>query len=64
MIDNSKDKGYLVIRLKETKDGFEHCEYKMSEGENESNFYVDYENGTIFINWTDGWFFQNHYWVL
>jgi len=54
MLDNSKDKGYLSIRLKETESGYELCEYKIFKGENESNFYVDYEDGTIYIDWGDG----------
>lgn len=54
MFDNSIDKGYITVVLK--KEGNEHELCKIGFGRNpgEESFYVDYENGTIFIDFSDG----------
>ena len=50
----SPDKGYTSIQLRDTGDGFEICQTHYVETEGISNFYIDYEDGRIFIDWQDG----------
>ena len=54
MIDNSQDKGYITVYIKKTGDTWHLCEMGLSQNEGEEPFYVDYENGTIFIDSRDG----------
>lgn len=54
MMNNSQDKGYLTIELEETADGLYLREMSILERPNVFSFYVDYEDGTIFIDWNDG----------
>lgn len=49
MSDNSQDKGYITVYLKNTGDEWHLCEMGFEPKPEESPFYVDYENGTIFI---------------
>ena len=49
MIDNSQDKGYITVYLKQVEDAWHLCETRLSQDEGEEPFYVNYENGTIFI---------------
>lgn len=48
-MDNSCDKGYLSVCIKDTKDGAELCEIGFTKNPGEKSFWVDYENGKIFI---------------
>lgn len=50
MIDNSQDKGYITVYLKNTGDEWHLCEMGFAQSPEEKPFYVDYENGTIFID--------------
>lgn len=50
MIDNSQDKGYITIYLKQVGDAFHLCKMGWSQKDGEEPFYVDYENGKIFID--------------
>lgn len=54
MINNSADKGSLTVRLKNEDGVARLCEIRITKGPGEEPFYVDYENGTIFINFSDG----------
>lgn len=54
MIDNSQDKGYLAIQLEETDNGFYLREQSFLERPNVFDFFIDYEDGTIFIDLNDG----------
>ena len=49
MIDNSQDKGYITVYLKQVGESWHLCEMKWSQDDGEVPFYVDYENGTIFV---------------
>ena len=49
MIDNLQDKGYLTVYIKQVGDAWHLCETSLSQNAGEEPFYVDYENGTIFI---------------
>lgn len=49
MINNSNDKGTLTVRLKSTEAGLRLCEMGFIMDPEEENFYVEYENGTIFF---------------
>lgn len=49
MLDNSHDKGYITIHIKKTGDEWHLCEMNFAQNSEEEPFYVDYENGTIFI---------------
>lgn len=48
-MDNSCDKGYLSVLIKGTGDGAELCEIGFTKNPGEKSFWVDYENGKIFI---------------
>lgn len=54
MIDNSQDKGYTMVRLKQVGSEWHLCEIGFDKNPGESNFYADYENGTIYIDTGDG----------
>ncbi|MBO4676139.1 MAG: hypothetical protein J5633_01205 [Oscillospiraceae bacterium] len=54
MIDNSSDKGYITVVTKKGDDGKHLCEIGFTKGPDEESFYVDYENGEIFIDYSDG----------
>ena len=54
MIDNSQDKGYITVYLKQVGDACVLCEMLIEPKPDEEPFYVDYENGTIFIDSPDG----------
>lgn len=54
MIDNSQDKGYIWVRLKSSNDILFLREIGFTQEPDEFNFYVDYENGTILVDWKDG----------
>lgn len=54
MIDNSSDKGYITVVTKKGADGKHLCEIGFTKGSDEESFYVDYENGEIFIDYSDG----------
>ena len=54
MIDNSADKGYLTVVVKNEADGKHLCELGFTKKPGEESFYVDYENGSIFIDYSDG----------
>ena len=49
MIDNSQDKGYITVNIKQAEGTWHLCEMSLSQNAGEEPFYVDYENGTIFI---------------
>lgn len=49
MLDNSQDKGYITVYLKRTEDTWHLCEMSFAQNSEEEPFYIDYENGTIFI---------------
>lgn len=51
MSNNSNDKGYLKIILNRTQNGYDLCKktFLFKENPEEVPFYIDYENGTIFI---------------
>lgn len=49
MIDNSQDKGYTTVYLKQVGNTWHLCEMSLSQNDGEEPFYVDYEKGTIFI---------------
>lgn len=53
MSDNN-DHGYITILLKKEEDGHHLCEIGFTRNPGEEALYVDYENGTIFINFNDG----------
>lgn len=48
-MDNSCDKGYLSVLIKGTGDDAELCEFGFTKNPGEKSFWVDYENGKIFI---------------
>ena len=48
-MDNSCDKGYLSVLIKGTGDDAELCEIGFTKNPGEKSFWVDYENGKIFI---------------
>ncbi|MBR4550551.1 MAG: hypothetical protein IKM82_02345 [Oscillospiraceae bacterium] len=54
MIGNSADKGYMTVMLKQEEDGKHLHEIKFKNDPDEKPFYVDYENGEIFIDYSDG----------
>lgn len=54
MFDNAQDKGYLQIRLKQIDGVWNLCPVGIFQAEDESDFYVDYENGTLFVDFGDG----------
>ena len=54
MIDNSTDKGYITVVLRKETDGKHHCKIGFTHNPDEETFYVDYENGKIFIDYSDG----------
>ena len=54
MIDNSQDKGYIWVRLKDNDGKLLIKEIGFTEEPGEFNFYVDYENGAIFVDYKDG----------
>ncbi|MBR3059840.1 MAG: hypothetical protein IKG89_04430 [Oscillospiraceae bacterium] len=54
MIDNSTDKGYITVIVKKEDDGRHLCKIGFTKGQDEESFYVDYENGEIFIDYSDG----------
>lgn len=54
LIDNSQDKGYTWVRLKSSNDILLLREIGFTQEPEEFNFYVDYENGTIYVDWKDG----------
>lgn len=47
---DSADKGYTTIRLKQADGSWHLCK----ETEGEVAFYIDYEDGTVFLDWHDG----------
>lgn len=49
MMDNSQDKGYITVYIKKVGDTWHLCEMGLLQKDGEEPFYVDYENGTIFI---------------
>lgn len=53
MVDNSEDKGYVEVLLKETENGPELCKkiFLFEKDPGEKSFYVNFENGTIFISY-------------
>lgn len=54
MNEINQSKGYVTICINNT-DKLRLCEMRMfGQGENEVNFYVDYNGGSIFIDWGDG----------
>ena len=53
MIDNSTDKGYITVVVKQEDDGIHLCKVEFPRGADEASFYVNYENGEIFINSSD-----------
>ena len=54
MFDNTQDKGYLTVRVKKSENGFLLSEMSFDKAEDETNFYVDYEGGKIYIDYSDG----------
>ena len=50
MIDNTTDKGYLTVRLKEKEGSYSLCELGFMKNPDEENFYVDYADGEIYIS--------------
>ncbi len=48
-MDNSCDKGYLNVWIKDTEDGIELCKIGFTKNPGEKSVWVDYENGKIFI---------------
>lgn len=54
MVDNSQDKGYTMVRVKQVGNEWHLCEIGFDTNPEESNFYADYENGTIYIDLGDG----------
>lgn len=53
MMDNSRDKGYMSIRIEETENGYELNEMGFFKEPEKIDFYVEYEDGCIFIDWGD-----------
>lgn len=51
--DNTLDKGYMTIHLKKVDNSY-HLSTNLMPADDESAFFVDYEDGTIFIDWKDG----------
>ena len=54
MIDNSQDKGYTMVRLKQVGSEWHMTEIGFEKNPDETNFYADYENGTIYIDLGNG----------
>ena len=53
MDNNVQDKGYITVYIKDTGDKRHLCEMGFAQNPDEKPFYVDYENGTIFIDTND-----------
>ena len=53
MDNNSQDKGYITVYIKDAGDKQHLCEMGFTQNPDEKPFYVDYENGTIFIDTDD-----------
>ena len=53
MIDNSQDKGYITVYLKKVGDEYHLCESRIYQEDDETPFYVDYEDGKIFVIFGD-----------
>ena len=54
MIDNSADKGYITVVVKKEADGKHLRQIGFTKGPGEESFFVDYVNGKIFIDYSDG----------
>lgn len=50
----SDDKGYTTIRLKKAGEVWQLQDMNLYANEGEEDFYIDYEDGTIFLDWHDG----------
>lgn len=50
MIDISQDKGYTMVRLKQAGNEWHLTEIGWELNPGEGNFYVDFENGTIYVD--------------
>lgn len=48
------DQGYLSVTLKKADGKFYLCPMSINEKEDETRFFVDYENGTIFVDFQNG----------
>lgn len=53
MIDNARDKGYIQVHVKQQGNEFYLCEMGFTQDPADL-FYVDYENGTIYIDEGNG----------
>lgn len=53
MMDNSQDKGYISIRIERNGNEFKLSEMGFFKEPEKSDFYVNYEDGCIFIDWGD-----------
>lgn len=51
MIDNSQNKGYICIYLKQIDNTYVLSEIGFNVESNVTKFYVDYEDGCIYVNW-------------
>lgn len=49
-----QDEGYTAIQLQETADGLHLCETHYVKKEGMFDFFIDYKDGRIFIDWKDG----------
>ena len=54
VLDNSQDKGYITVRIKKSEDVFYLSEVSFDTLQDETNFYVDYEGGKIYIEFKEG----------
>ena len=54
MINNSVDKGQLMVKLKELGDDLYVSEIGLEANSTDLSFYVYYEDGTLYVDWKDG----------